>query len=465
VKRLLLTAAVVGAVGLSTAGCFGGNSEAWRTPRLDEGTIATLSCDHAKQAQTDVADAVKNGAERRKEDLGIADNDVQYKLTLKLNERVESECKKKDEKPPKDKEDEAKATGNDGSEQRLPVVTGAPVIGDSTKEANTPPVAPVAMLQECSGSISWQKLDACVGNRQWYRDGFDLMSPYSGFNQADVKKYATAMGSDGKPFDARLIHVYNWTEAEKPKDQARRDVAALIGNDEVLAKIEVVYHGDPVNSRGLEKEKVNPFIDRKKQVRVSLAPLVYNEKGEVIGLNPNGGVFIDCLNIWGMPFTITPVNQPALCPPGTPMAGQPIPGEGPKGCYPPPPPGGCKEANNCTSTPPGCKEQNNCQPPGCTRPDNCQPPPCVGQCGLDQKNPSQGSNHQGHADQGGGQKANPGPGTVEPPPVVVTTTRNNPPAPTGGNTPPAGATSTSVPPAPTNTGAGTSNSGTVAPPP
>lgn len=396
-KRLLIAAATAGVVGLSA--CGGPTEEAWQTPRLDEGAIATFTCEQATQATTDVKNAVEKGDTRRKDQLGITENQVQHDLTIKLNERVASECKEGEK--PKGNGEEADVVGNDGSKDRLPVVTGQPVIGDSTREANTPPVATTEMLQQCSNSATWRKLVDCVGDNQWYKDGVNRMKPYTGFDWNDVLKYADEKGSDGKPYDARVIHVYNWTEAEKPKNVARNDVRGLIGNDELLGKIEVIYHGDFVNSRGLERETVHPFVDKKKQVRISLAPLVRNEKGE-LRLGTNSGVFIDCLNIWGMPFAITPPGQAAVCPPGTPMAGQPIPGEGPKGCYPPPP-GGCEKPDDCTP-PPGCTEPNNCQPPGCTEPNNCQPPPCIDNCGNNHKKPGEAPGQPGAPGDGGSTK-------------------------------------------------------------
>lgn len=330
---------------------------------------------------------------------------------------------------------------NDGTQSQLPVVPDNTniIVGDSTRDPDTPPVMNNASLPEqCHSAINWTQVRDCVGTEQWYIDGINMMKPFSGFNWDDVLKWADAKRPDGTPVgDARLIQVYHLTEEQKPKDAAKNDVRDLVGNDQALEQMQVApYKGDFINTRELENERVSPFVDQARQVRVSIAPLVLNEKGEAVGLDPNGGVFVDCWNIWGMAYAIAPApGKPAVCP-GTNM---PIPPEGPKGCSPP----------GTTTTVPTTTTQVCCT-------ITTTPPQA--------KNPNEGSNNQGNAPQGGGQKEQQGPGTWEPPPVVVTTTYQAPPPPPVNTTPPGTPTNTGTPP-PTNPGAGPSNTGTVPPPP
>lgn len=349
-------------------------------------------------------------------------------------------------------EGSVRTVAENGADWQLPVIPDNVdiVVGDSTKDPDTPPVLNTSVLPEkCRGAINWAQVRDCVNGEQWYIDGINRMKPFSGFNWDDVLTWADAKRPDGNPVgDARLIQVYNLTEAQKPKDVAKSDVRGLVGDDKALEKMQIApYKGNFVNTRGLEHERVSPFVDPSRQVRVSLAPLVMKD-GKAVGLNPNGGIFVDCWNIWGMAYAIAPApDKPALCPPGSGRPNMPIPPEGPHGCNPP---GTSTTVSTTTST-------STCV--GCTTTTTTPP--------VEIKDRRQGSNYQGNVTEGG-QKAQPGPGTLDPPPIVVTTTRVNPPppppAPPANTTQPVKPTSTGAPP-PTNPGAGTSNSGTVPPPP
>lgn len=355
--------------------------------------------------------------------------------------------------PPDEKE--IKLVNQDGSDGQLPLFDGNGKVidnGDSTKQPETPPVASEALLQRCSKKfINWEQLAKCVGGDEWYKKGATTMEPYTGFRWGDIQKWAKAKEdvNGNAVTDMRLIHVYGYTPEQKSAEQAQTDVRALTDN----TALRVIYHNEDmpngfVNSRGLKQNTVSPFADRQPQVRVSLAPLVLNEKGQITDLRTDAGVFVDCLNYWGKAFAIAPApGKPILCPPGSGMAGQPIPPNGPKGCTPPP---------TTTNIPP--------PPPPCEGP-GCNPnPPCVGTA-CNPKNPNQGSNHNGNAAQGGGQKQQSGPGTFEPPPPVVVAPYQAPPPPANTG-PPAGSTPTSTgTPPPPNSGAGNENSGTVPPPP
>lgn len=422
------------------AGCTGGAE----SPAYDE---RYLNIKNVKEVDCKTVDlpSLKNTLHYVEEANGGRLRDILKRNPGSTKEQLQQALSGQVDRCQKENENKVQAVADDGSILQLPVVPDNVdiIVGDSTKDPDTRPVMP-ALPDNCRGAINWTQVRDCVGTEQWYIDGINMMKPYSRFNWDDVLKWADAKRPDGKPVgDARLIQVYHLTEAQKPKDVAKNDVRSLVGNDQALANMQVApYKGDFVNTRELENERVSPFVDQGRQVRVSIAPLILNEKGEAVGLNPNGGIFVDCFNIWGMAYAIAPApGKPAVCP-GTTM---PIPPEGPKGCNPP-----------GTSTPPTTSTTSTCV--GCTTTTTTPP--------VETKDRRQGSNYQGNVTEGG-QKAQPGPGTQDPPPIVVTTTRVNPPPPPP--PPPAGTqtptpTSTGTPP-PSNPGAGPSNSGTVPPPP
>jgi hypothetical protein len=334
----------------------------------------------------------------------------------------------------------------DGNRVQLSVATGLVPTADTTHEADTPPVAPLPFLERCKGVLGWDELVKCVGDEQWYKDGVTKMKPYTGFDWNDVIKWADTKVDDpntpevdSKPINSRAIHVYGWTEQEKSQEQARTDVRALVNDEAALKDMPVVYHLEPsgtplsfANSRDLEGDRVNPFVDRKKQVRVALSPIVFDEQGRATKLRGDAGIFVDCLNIWGMPFSIAPrPGTPVLCPPDSGMAGQPIPSEGPKGCTPPSTP----PTTTTDTTPP---HTTTTTPPVCPPGQHGTPPVCKD--GPD-KLPTHGN--------GTGTNIDPGPGKYIPPTQMEqppATSRINPPPPsTNKPAPPATVKATVVP--------------------
>lgn len=312
-----------------------------------------------------------------------------------------------------------------GELEQLPVVAGGDVVrGDSTTSPETPSVVPVAVIRECGTLATWKSLVDCMGDQQWYIDGVNQMKSYTGFDWSDVKKWAEG----SKNIDARVIQVYN---LEISDEDARDAVRSLIGD--AADKLSVVRHGDFVNTRGLEQGTVSPFLDRKQQVRVSLAPLVYTN-GKPSGLRADAGVFVDCLNIWAIPKAVGKV------PPNPGRSVPPAPSN-PPGTVPP------------TTVPP-------------TTPPTTPPtvPPTTG----NPKSPEQDPYPRGNAPQGGGPNATPGPGVQKPytPPPA---TPYVPPAPPVHTPPPAPPTVTQqpAPPQPTTVAPGTQppNHGTVVPTP
>lgn len=358
-RRILVAVVAVAGIASSSAAC----GTSYQVPNLSQaGVIENLACDNLPKAASTMQTAIQESDTETLAAIGVTDGNKES-IEKALDARKQT-CSNPGapvnfKKPG---EPEVEVITHDGARSRVPVVAdnGQMVKGDSTKVPDTPPVGSLPILERCKGVLGWDELVTCVGDEQWYKDGVNRMKPYSGFDWNDVLKWKDAKDVNGNLVDARLIHVYSKSEADEPKQQARDDVRSLIGNaaDDLG---DPQYHGEFVNSRGLEHEQVSPFVDRHTQVRVSLAPLILNEQGQVTGMRDNAGIFVDCLNIWGLQFAIAPSpEKPAMCP-GTNM---PVPPEGPKGCNPPP----------TTTTPPP-------PPPGCVG-EKCKPsPPCEGpQC-------------------------------------------------------------------------------------
>jgi hypothetical protein len=239
----------------------------------------------------------------------------------------------------------------------LPVVNGnTPVLGDTTGQADTPPVASKELRDKCGQLASWNQLYNCMKDQQWYINGVNQMKQYNGFDWSDVQKWA------GEGVDARTIQVFNMNISDT---DARNAVRGLVGN--AANTLPIVRNGNMVNTMGLEHNSMTPFVDNKPQVRVSLTPLAYDSSGVAhVNLSSEGGIFIDCLNDWGKrapaptPVVYTVTNKP---PPPT--------GGGctePHGCLPPPPP----PVDNCTAHP----QAPECQPPV----DDCKAHPNKPEC-------------------------------------------------------------------------------------
>lgn len=361
-RRVLV--AIAASVGLASLTACGSS---FTPPNLaPDGAVESLPCEHVVETINIVAAASRDQDADTLLALGVNDqNKAQVNDRLNTRQNACNSPHTVQEVKGRPNEKQVEVIANDGSHSRLPLPpnNGQVIKGDSTREPDTPPVGLPPMLERCKNSLGWDQLVECVGGDQWYKDGFTRMKPYTGFDWNDVLNWATTKDANGTLINARVVHVYGMDGYSE--DQARSDVRSLIGPpikgpDGKLVDAPVFYHHQFVNSRGLEHDRVSPFVDQKTQVRVSLAPIVRNEKGEP-ELAGNAGVFVDCLNIWGLPFSIAPSpEKPAPCP-GTDM---PVPPEGPKGCNlppgtttPPPPPPGCVGVK-CTPQPP-------CEGPQC----------------------------------------------------------------------------------------------------
>ena len=241
----------------------------------------------------------------------------------------------------------------DGQLEVVQAMSGSEVgNGDTRNRADMPAVS--KLLPDCGVFKSWADPSACEQkhNAAWYATGADRVQPYTGFDWATVQKWATAKTCDkGQTPLALAIWVYGWTPKDISPEAAHARVAGLLNEAgipaELQSQIQVRYFGTFMNTwrTNGDQPSMTTGADYDPQVRVSLVPLVLDSQrgGCVVGIDVDSGVgiFIDCYNIHGF-YPVVPErpNLPPLCPPGTRLAGTPIPTGGVNMCNPgvPPPP-------------------------------------------------------------------------------------------------------------------------------
>lgn len=186
----------------------------------------------------------------------------------------------------------------DGSFTALPIVgkpgEAGPDNGDTTGDPRTP--ATFTQVKDLCGDIrTWKNLVDCVdkAGAEWYKGAVNDRAPKTGFNWADIKKWANDPQLDGT---AQLGIVVFGDIADQ---NARVTASKLVGDDlaDDLA-ITKVSSGQWVNTRSAGHEQVGDFVDPRVMTRVSLLPVQYGRDGKVAGLAAKSGIFIDCLNVW-----------------------------------------------------------------------------------------------------------------------------------------------------------------------
>lgn len=198
---------------------------------------------------------------------------------------------------------------SDGELRSLPLVDDNDTIisGDSTGDPRTP--ASYELAKENGPLVTWADAERELGKLDWYVEAVEARKSKTGFDWEDVSKWATATD-----IDPRVIHVFNMDVTDQGARDAVRD---LVGSD--ADRMPIARHMTCiVNTRGFGHETVQDFADCRKMVRVSLAPIVYDEKGEPVGLRSDAGIFVDCLNIWWIPRQVVPNGPPpSVAPPAT----------------------------------------------------------------------------------------------------------------------------------------------------
>lgn len=193
----------------------------------------------------------------------------------------------------------------------LPIVgtTGETLTSaDTTTDSRTP-----ATFKDVRGTfgklMTWKDLVDGVNKvgAQWYKDAVNDRSKSTGFNWADVEKWAKDPQLDQKT--QLTIQAYGGTWND---DQVRAIAADIVGK-ELANKLPISRKpaGVLANTRSLGAGKVGNFLDIRNMVRVTLSPIVYDDKGAVRGVSADSGIFVDCLNIW---WTIEIVGQKPTTP-------------------------------------------------------------------------------------------------------------------------------------------------------
>lgn len=175
----------------------------------------------------------------------------------------------------------------------------------ATSDDRTPP-----LLDLETGLVNWAALVAKVDDYkgQWYIDGLNAREPLTGFNWNDVLRWAELPSG----IEVRVINAFG--KAVNLTDQEIREMAARTVGEEAAAELPIVRHNDKnlMNTSSFGNgEYMETFIDNRDMVRVSLAPVNY-EDGVPVSLRVEAGVFIDCGNVW---WTAKPTPTTTTVPP------------------------------------------------------------------------------------------------------------------------------------------------------
>lgn len=206
----------------------------------------------------------------------------------------------------------------DGKSVTLPVVIGdqpdQPITGsESNQDVRTVPVT-IGANGDKNRTNTWSELNNLFGNQRWYTSCTD--SNLDMHWSTDVPKF---MATESK-HDNRFILAVN--VSDKLTDDQIRQKAASDGNPRV-DKLPIVRTPSIINTRHLDKNRCDPFIDARSMVRVTLGKVVLDGKGNFKKLEQDKGAFVDCHNLWRLPKS-TPVPTPTPTP-GTPGTTPPPP--------------------------------------------------------------------------------------------------------------------------------------------
>lgn len=226
---------------------------------------------------------------------------------------------------------------NDGTTVQVPWVGGSIVTDGDTR--NSVQMPSIHKLLNCDKIlVTWADLPTCANDAQWYKDGIDRFASRSGFTWANIDAWSKAKTIDGNVPEARVIMLTGKMTQLTDADANDR-LKALTGNTTLqVIRLDQAGYTNTWRTGTQADPGMTPFVDYNSEARVTLVPLVLDANGNVTGLNTQlkfSGVFVDCLNDHWID-TVTPtVPTVVVCPPGTTMAGQPLPSNGYAGCTPP----------------------------------------------------------------------------------------------------------------------------------
>jgi hypothetical protein len=300
------------------------------------GDDANVTYEHIKSA----VDADSDSDERKSlSNWGVADTKDDAKLdeiVADLKTRAETAC------TDVTAGDKVGVEDHTGGTKVVPVVgaSGDPIVIDTTSNPATPPLMPALLdgtLRFTAQTLSWAGIVERVGAQQWYKDGVNSFAAQTGFTWDDVLKFASVNKVvDGKVqgVNALAIQIYNQPNLTdgQARDQVRQyitpDIEKIIGTTVDQLPIQRINNGfsNTVNAGTAAFPKMTEVFDTEQMVRVSLMPIVFNEKGEATGLDGSrgAGIFIDCGNLHWVPKAMWKCTDSSCTKPTPPPAPTPV---------------------------------------------------------------------------------------------------------------------------------------------
>jgi hypothetical protein len=276
------------------------------TPETSDETLAKTVSTHVKEWKaTPVSCTAVSDALKKIDGLSMGN---QAKLAI-LSERYDI-CL----------ENSAGVENADGTIEQLPLYFGdggTPVVFDTTDNPNTPPLLDGDLMNQ-NVTTSWAEFVKRADNQQWYIDGVNARTSETGFDWADVLKFAAQKG-----YESRVIQVFDYTVEEMSDAQVREAVRPYMGNAADTLQIVRIFGAiiDTLNAGTDDHPQMANFAHEEKMIRVSLVPIMFDDKGKPIALDVSrgAGIFIDCGNLHWIPPKVwvcaDSYCHPPVCPP------------------------------------------------------------------------------------------------------------------------------------------------------
>lgn len=174
----------------------------------------------------------------------------------------------------------------------------------------------------CGRVLTWKALRDCILEQddiQWYIDAINEREEELKFTWDDINTWADDPQLNTPTATQVLIQVYGeGYTLEEIETQAAEIVGPTMAA-QLVAENKIAYHpAGFMNTSSVDKE-VSDFPDGRTMVRVSLAPVVYNEKGEFLEFLTDSGIFLDCGNLWWIKIMWVCTDsscEPPVCIPG-----------------------------------------------------------------------------------------------------------------------------------------------------
>ncbi len=189
-----------------------------------------------------------------------------------------------------------------GERQILPLVSEDDGVTDIGYEAMEDPRTPsVYEDAKAEGPMeNWCDVPDLMGDKQYYVDGINSRSQYTGFGWSDIEKWCddtTEQTGSPNGFEQRVIVVFN--DPDVSDEDAREGQREVVGDD--AFNIHVVHVDECIaNTSGFGSNQMETVGDCRQMTRVALVPLVYDDEGNIIGIEASveSGIFVDCFNLW-----------------------------------------------------------------------------------------------------------------------------------------------------------------------